>query len=1131
MYDHSSPPRQQPPPSVAPPPPTSSIWAPQPLAGDTAWPRGIEAFSRSPLTPRRSLRFFGAWGDWGWAWTRRTALPHPHLNSPEPMLAASLSRGGLPGRRLSAAGGAPVAVTAAMAAAAAERSNSSPSASAGNMSSCSGLGAKVDGDVDGVGGLGSLSMVDTSTTSETCPSRLSPSLTNSDSNNSATVSAPLSTAVAPTAASNNLNANNNNGDAEDANEFVYPQSPDFSPLSISSVLLTPLDSPRGLWAGAWGITFVPDSDGGAFAHSQWGVVGSSSRRPSMPSPIGHPPGMMHSPMGMGQGQGMYSPTHGHGLMHSPPGVGAMFKERERAPTYEPVSPFAPVQELVGVGHERLQTLGGGNGNGGVGFGLGSGFPNNKDAFGMGINAHAHAHTRTHTHTHNHANGSSSIPTSTVNTPLLGGVGGGNGNGGVNSTPRFVSLPSTPLQMPSSFGFDFVGAGGGGGGGGGAGAGGIEGQGHQLPYYQHQHQHARGMSAGAIGLEGGGALGMGLDYRSDWLRAEDGMGMGMGMQGLGQEGAGAYRLGLGLGSGMGLGAQQQQRGLGLGFAQREGGAAAGQGMGSLYAGEEVGMSPRGSASLGGSAFGYQQQQQLEQAQQHLRVQRLVQQQQQAQRQPQQDPFGALWDLRGGSEGGILGGGGGVGASAGTVGDTGGGASLGGGHGQGHGHGHGHAREGRSASAGGHEPINFLSLLHPASSPPYAAFVARIIKSADQQASIFLQQKLKVAGSEERARIVDAICARGGEMMMHRFGNWAVQRCLEAATGPEERRKIVACMRGRIVDLATNCYGCHVLQKALDCEEEEVRLLIVSELLMGDPAQTLVNKHASHVWSKIMELSWTPPAPPIFAYVNKSLKGKWAALACHETGSLVVQHAFENLEETAKDGIVDELLGQGIAVFGEVAKSQWGSYCIQHILEHGSEKHRQMALDHLLTGLLEFATNEQGSKSVVKALKEGGKETLDRVVQRMCEPAKGYAPDTLLLLPPSSSYPSARRAMIVDLALSLTGSQLIASVLPTADKDQRALLYDCIRGHIVTLRGCKTGSKVIWLFWHRISASYERNDQNNLPHSTRKTENLIAGPYLAQHNAGDSSQLTRIAFTYQSFSSHRIALQASLFANIE
>lgn len=60
----------------------------------------------------------------------------------------------------------------------------------------------------------------------------------------------------------------------------------------------------------------------------------------------------------------------------------------------------------------------------------------------------------------------------------------------------------------------------------------------------------------------------------------------------------------------------------------------------------------------------------------------------------------------------------------------------------------------------------------------------------------------------------------------------------------------------------------------------------------------------------------------------------------------------------------------------------------VLEHGSEKHRQMTLGHLLEGLLEFATNEQGAKSVTKALKEGGKETLDRVVERMCEPAKGF-----------------------------------------------------------------------------------------------------------------------------------------------
>lgn len=49
---------------------------------------------------------------------------------------------------------------------------------------------------------------------------------------------------------------------------------------------------------------------------------------------------------------------------------------------------------------------------------------------------------------------------------------------------------------------------------------------------------------------------------------------------------------------------------------------------------------------------------------------------------------------------------------------------------------------------------------------------------------------------------------------------------------------------------------------------------------------------------------------------------------------------------------------------------------------------MALEHLISGLLEYSTNEQGAKSVTKALKEGGKDTLDRIIARMCEPAKGY-----------------------------------------------------------------------------------------------------------------------------------------------
>jgi hypothetical protein len=124
---------------------------------------------------------------------------------------------------------------------------------------------------------------------------------------------------------------------------------------------------------------------------------------------------------------------------------------------------------------------------------------------------------------------------------------------------------------------------------------------------------------------------------------------------------------------------------------------------------------------------------------------------------------------------------------------------------------------------------------------------------------------------------------------------------------------------------------------------------------------------------------------------------------------------------------------------------------------------MALEHLLTGLLECATNEQGSKSVVKALKEGLTASYSACASRR----RGTLPflPSLCLTDTDPSL-SARRAMIVDLALSLTGSQLIASVLLPVrllSPDLQNLILWFLCRHIVTLRGCKTGSNVIWLLY--------------------------------------------------------------------
>ena len=134
----------------------------------------------------------------------------------------------------------------------------------------------------------------------------------------------------------------------------------------------------------------------------------------------------------------------------------------------------------------------------------------------------------------------------------------------------------------------------------------------------------------------------------------------------------------------------------------------------------------------------------------------------------------------------------------------------------------------------------------------------------------------------------------ELMNLSFGNWAVQRCLEAASTAEERRKIVSCMRqGR--QLTPSCLSWHltgavsltwpliVMAATFSKRLSIARKIFVfssfrNSFLVIQPKPWLINMHrtsgarlassaylryAPAYFYQIMELSWTPPAPPIFA----------------------------------------------------------------------------------------------------------------------------------------------------------------------------------------------------------------------------------------------------------------------------
>ena len=196
----------------------------------------------------------------------------------------------------------------------------------------------------------------------------------------------------------------------------------------------------------------------------------------------------------------------------------------------------------------------------------------------------------------------------------------------------------------------------------------------------------------------------------------------------------------------------------------------------------------------------------------------------------------------------------------------------------------------------EPLNYRRLLDRSVTCNWKYIVDKIVCNNDQQASIFLQQKLKVGTVEQKFEIVEAIVAQAYPLMVNRFGNFLVQRCFEHGT-PEQVIAIANSIRGNTLSLSMDAFGCHVVQKAFDAVPEDYKAIMVHELLRRIP-ETVIHRYACHVWQKLFELRWSDSPPQIMKYVNEALRGMWHEVALGETGSLVVQNIFENCLEEDK-----------------------------------------------------------------------------------------------------------------------------------------------------------------------------------------------------------------------------------------
>lgn len=259
------------------------------------------------------------------------------------------------------------------------------------------------------------------------------------------------------------------------------------------------------------------------------------------------------------------------------------------------------------------------------------------------------------------------------------------------------------------------------------------------------------------------------------------------------------------------------------------------------------------------------------------------------------------------------------------------------------------------------------------------VERIVLDNDQQASIFLQQKLKVSNTEQRASIISCIVEQSYALMINRFGNFLMQRCLEYSS-PAQVASLTNCMIGNVCYLSMDPFGCHVIQKALDCVSEKMKTIVVEEML-ENVSETIVHRYACHVWQKLFELRWESTPPKFMDKVNSELQGMWAQVAVGETGSLVVQNIFENCTTEDKEMCIKEVIEN----IDSIIKGQWGNWVIQHMVEYAAEPYREEVVSLVIENSAVYSVDQFASKAVEKLLKMGETRVIQKFLDKVCEPS--------------------------------------------------------------------------------------------------------------------------------------------------
>uniref|UniRef100_A0A674MCV0 Pumilio RNA-binding family member 2 n=1 Tax=Takifugu rubripes TaxID=31033 RepID=A0A674MCV0_TAKRU len=307
------------------------------------------------------------------------------------------------------------------------------------------------------------------------------------------------------------------------------------------------------------------------------------------------------------------------------------------------------------------------------------------------------------------------------------------------------------------------------------------------------------------------------------------------------------------------------------------------------------------------------------------------------------------------------------------------------------------------------------------------------SQDQHGSRFIQQKLERATPAERQMVFGEILQAAYQLMTDVFGNYVIQKFFEFGSA-DQKLALATRIRGHVLPLALQMYGCRVIQKALESISSDQQVIsdIVREL-DGHVLKCVKDQNGNHVVQKCIECV----QPQALQFIIDAFKGQVFVLSTHPYGCRVIQRILEHCTQEQTLPILEELHQHS----EQLGQDQYGNYVIQHVLEHGRPEDKSKIVAEVRGKVLVLSQHKFASNVVEKCVIHSSRAERALLIDEVCCQKDG--PHSALYTMMKDQY----------------ANYVVQRMIDMAEPAQRKIIMHKIRPHIATLRKYTYGKHIL------------------------------------------------------------------------